>query len=751
MAWAALGKSLLKSGVKKVATKKLLNRKGKPKVGMVKAEKLMGGDNKEKGGAIVKSGSSNIVPVSSPITSITKAETQTKSGSLMVIKEKVLEIDKLLKGTLAAEKAQQKNQRKQQEKDERKQDEQEIEGAPKLDKKRFNLPLPKQVTSFWGQIKRYFMTVLFGWLAVRLIDWLPKLMPLLKGLARFLDFVVYLGGIALNILVTAVDWGYKAYDWTRGAIKNLFGEKAAEQFDKFSGVLKNVIMGVAAIGTGFAIMAGVFAKARLAATASQVAGGAAGATAGGSVAGIGAGATAGIVAGAGLLASGLGEGIFQLGKKGYNIEEDWRQKADKKWWTDPRKYWWGISAGLMGFLNRSWSLIGGILDIVGAPFRMIVELIRFPFLSKEGKEKQRTNLEKYDARIREQFRKALNAFDFLGVINDDEGSWGSLYGDAATDKMGYTKDGKTKSEQDGTANTEGNRGFLGWRSSLDFATFGMFDFDKHNRKGSPKDWGIRRIAGGLTDFATMGLTDFDKRGRGNMQFDPISGGKDKRWGSVDEQAKRREKQSGMGIKRGIGGALDFATFGMFDFDKQNKKGAPKGWGLKRIAGGLADAITMGTTDFDKRGAGIGQYSGFTGDKDREPTVKRRKTSSISSTSNISAYFDFERGVGVINGKDVSVEEYTNFQNLSQREKLQQYGQVKGNGNNILPLDVNSVKAKGVSEFASYEDGSDEEIVVVAPSPSKSNQYQDKEESFVPLVLGGGGGGEDPYSNLYEGG
>ena len=39
------------------------------------------------------------------------------------------------------------------------------------------------------KMKRYFMTVLFGWLAVRLIDWLPKLMPLLKGLARFADFV----------------------------------------------------------------------------------------------------------------------------------------------------------------------------------------------------------------------------------------------------------------------------------------------------------------------------------------------------------------------------------------------------------------------------------------------------------------------------------------------------------------------------------------------------------------------------------
>tara|TARA_B100000579_G_C22761932_1_gene819394 strand:- start:41 stop:1369 length:1329 start_codon:yes stop_codon:yes gene_type:complete len=442
----------------------------------------------------------------------------------------------------------------------------------------------------------------------------------------------------------------------------------------------------------------------------------------------------------------------------------------------------------MGLLNRGWSLIGGILDIVGAPFRMIIELIRFPFLSKEGKEKQRTNLEKYDARIREQFRKALNMFDFLGVINDDEGSWGSLYGDAATDKMGYTKDGKTKSEQDGTANTEGNRGFLGWRSSLDFATFGMFDFDKHNRKGSPKDWGIRRIAGGLTDFATMGLTDFDKRGRGNMQFDPISGGKDKRWGSADEQAKRREKQSGMGIKRGIGGALDFATFGMFDFDKQNKKGAPKGWGLKRIAGGLADAITMGTTDFDKRGAGIFQYDGFTGGKGkgkREGEFEKFEEFEASDSIKYTVRGgkvdpdSLEEGVplekaqqhylqGQIKKLQFKIRsdkrKYGDDHDTSEMEKkLNQYKSrynatldfggydIKGNGNNILPLDVNSVKAKNVSDFASYEDGSDEEIVVVAPSPSKSNENQEQKESFVPLVLGGGGGGEDPYSNLYEGG
>ena len=162
----------------------------------------------------------------------------------------------------------------------------------------------------------------------------------------------------------------------------------------------------------------------------------------------------------------------------------------------------------------------------------------------------------------------------------------------------------------------------------DFATGGMFDFDKKNRKGAPKDFGIRRMAGGVTDAMTMGLTDFDKRGSDNLQFGPIGGGKDKAWGSRNEQAKRGEKQSGMGIKRGIGGALDFATLGTFDFDKQNRKGSPKGWGIKRVAGGLADAITAGATDFDKRGTGIGQMK--LGENMRR---KKEKQKSIEAYNN----------------------------------------------------------------------------------------------------------------------
>ena len=696
MAWAALGKSLLKSGVKKVATKKLLNRKKKPKVGKVKAEKLIGGgDNKEKGGAIVKSSSSNIVPVSSPITSIRKAETQTKSGSLMVIKEKVLEIDKLLKGTLAAEKVQQKNQRKQQEKDERKQDEQEIEGAPKTEKKRFNLPLPKKVTSFWGQIKRYFGTVLFGWLAVRLIDWLPKLMPLLKGLARFADFVIYLGGVALNVLVSAIDIGYGAYDWTRGVIKNTFGEDAAQTFDSVMGTLKKVIMAVAAIGVGFSIMAGVFAGGAggAAATAAGGAAGGAGATAGG----IGAGAAAGIVAGVGLLASGLGEGAFQIKKKGQEAEDAWFKRYKEKWWTDPRKAVdWGILQIIKGF-NFVTGIIGTTLDIIGAPFRYLIELVRYPFLDDAGKAKQRENLAKFDARIREQFREIVNAFS-LGLLAKDKGAFGSIYGKEGTDAMGYTKDGKTKSRQ--AAIKEGSillttPDLIATQDLLKGKPSGekVHKIEKITEKGEKdkKPKGLGRVVSGLTDWATMGLTDFDKRG--------------------DSLGQRIGK-----------GSIDFM---------------------------LGDL-----TDLDRKGNLFGGVNKLGDVQSKKKIIPPDKTNtSISSTSKVNAHFDFKRGVGVINGRDVSAEEYNNFQRLSQSEQLLQYGQVKvkGNGDNILPLDVNSVKAKNVSDFASYEEGSDEEIVVVAPSPSKSNQYQDKEESFVPLVLGGGGGGEDPYSTLYEGG
>ena len=55
------------------------------------------------------------------------------------------------------------------------------------------------------------------------------------------------------------------------------------------------------------------------------------------------------------------------------------------------------------------------------------ELVKYPFLDKAGKEKQRENLTKFDARIREQFRETVNFFT-LGLTFKEKGSFGSIYG-----------------------------------------------------------------------------------------------------------------------------------------------------------------------------------------------------------------------------------------------------------------------------------------------------------------------------------
>ena len=259
MAWAALGKvamGAVKGKAKQVATDKLLNRKKKTDTRRASARKIMGGDEGggEKGGALTVRPTAQLVP--SPGGSIQKIEkteeTGSKGNTLLVIKTKLVSIDTILKGTLAAEKKAEDVKRKAQERSERKEDEKELEDDSKDGKKaqKFKLAPPKQVLSFWEKIKSFFGKVLFGWLAVRLIDWLPKLMPIVKFLAGFADFIIKVGGVLLKALVTFVDWGYKAVSATKGFVKNLFGEKGAKAFDSIIGHLSKLFNVIASIALG---------------------------------------------------------------------------------------------------------------------------------------------------------------------------------------------------------------------------------------------------------------------------------------------------------------------------------------------------------------------------------------------------------------------------------------------------------------------------------------------------------------------
>ena len=582
-------------------------RRKRAQTGKEVAQKVVG---KEKGAPKTVDKSQNppisfsspaAVQLELPLDSKVTTKTDTEEGIALQIQSATLAIKNFLKGSLVVDKNREKDRKKVIKKGKR---------SALVDKLmagagegQLSLPIPGagKVKSIWESIIDFFVTTLWGMVAVRLVPLIGKIGDWLPTIGKAVDLVINLGIGIVDVLSSAIKLGYDAYDWTRGVVKTVFGEDAAKGFDTFMGHIKTVVQLAIGIGMAAAALAlklgganiiawaknilGIGTKATATAATATTATTATAATGtAGTVGGVSAGVAAGAVAAAGALAVGLGEGIFHLGKKGYNIEEDWKQKAAEKWWTDPRKYWWGISAGIMTVVNRLFSVVGGILDVVGAPFRMIGELIIFPFLSEDGKKKQRDNLKKYDSRIREQFRKALNAIDIFGIVSDDKGGWGSLYGPTATDKMGYTKDGKTKSRQeaaeagkillstpdlistqdllkgkksgeqvhkivsiakdkdleaekgDGSKTKKPEGLWRGITGFADYMTGGMWDFDQRNREGSPKDWGMRRMAGGLTDWATMGLTDFDKRGSGNLQFDPLGGGHDKAWGKETAQS-----------------------------------------------------------------------------------------------------------------------------------------------------------------------------------------------------------------------
>jgi len=303
---------------------------------------------------------------------------------------------------------------------------------------------------FLDTLKTFIVNLLLGFVVLRLLKYLPQLIQFAKIALKVGNFILDIGGKILNGLVTFVDYGYQAYDHARKIIGKIGGEKAIESLDKATGETTKVMnqLFIAAMlfsdFSPFASMGSapsIFKKSvdaikdkvsgEVASAASNAATNAAGKAALGPL------ATAGVVAGAGLLLSAAGEGVFQLTK-----------------WT----------RGLIGFgpISKFFQVplgilegVGTIFDILGAPFRYGIELIRAGFMKmfnmKDGLEKQAKNLGKFDARVRENIRRFAGifapVFTFFGQNETAKklatpGSFGSLYGKKAVKDMGYSGGGK---------------------------------------------------------------------------------------------------------------------------------------------------------------------------------------------------------------------------------------------------------------------------------------------------------------------
>ena len=214
----------------------------------ITANKLLG----KKGGALAVVPKSPLVV--SSVGKLDKIPEKPKEDVVYTIRTKVLEIDKLLKGTLAAEKVQQKKERQQKENEKRQRKEEKLEKPDKDgDKETPKKLIPK--IGFLEKIKQFITKVLLGWIAFNLIKFLPKIINFLKPIAAVAGFLIDFAGKLLNGLVTFVDWGYKGLDATKGWIGDKFGEGAAEKFESFMGNLTKMFNGIVLLGMGIAKLA----------------------------------------------------------------------------------------------------------------------------------------------------------------------------------------------------------------------------------------------------------------------------------------------------------------------------------------------------------------------------------------------------------------------------------------------------------------------------------------------------------------
>jgi hypothetical protein len=173
--------------------------------------------------------------------------------NLSIVRVKAIEVDSILKGTLAAEKKKLTESKKQDSSKRREKIEEKLETKPKVESGKVKMPsLPRM--GFLDWVKNFIGNIILGYFAVRLVDHLPKIIPIVKFLGQATDFVLGVGGKLLDGLVTFIDWGYKAYDATRGFVKNLFGNDGVKQFEQLSGLLNQflnlaLIAGMAAAGS----------------------------------------------------------------------------------------------------------------------------------------------------------------------------------------------------------------------------------------------------------------------------------------------------------------------------------------------------------------------------------------------------------------------------------------------------------------------------------------------------------------------
>ena len=151
------------------------------------------------------------------------------------VNTKLIGINNVLRGNLAL--ARQKKQRKiiTDQNITRQRRESALETQPNVEKKRnVTEKIPKAGgLNILGWFRNFIGKIVLGVLAVQLVGQTPLLKNILTGALKVADFLSSAGVFLVDAFSTFINFGYNAYDSTRGFLKNIGGDSVINLFDGF--------------------------------------------------------------------------------------------------------------------------------------------------------------------------------------------------------------------------------------------------------------------------------------------------------------------------------------------------------------------------------------------------------------------------------------------------------------------------------------------------------------------------------------
>ena len=148
------------------------------------------------------------------------------------VKKKVIAVEKLLEGSVAAEKKKIDDAKREASEERKAKSEEQLE---KKEEKGDKLPFKQQRKKVGDFLSNFITNMLLGAAVMKLLDFVKSehFQTFLDGVKATVAFIENVGGFLINGLITFVDWAYGLYDGLRGFVKDNFGEEGLKKFDTF--------------------------------------------------------------------------------------------------------------------------------------------------------------------------------------------------------------------------------------------------------------------------------------------------------------------------------------------------------------------------------------------------------------------------------------------------------------------------------------------------------------------------------------